>query len=106
MSMSQTEALRLRKHLEQWLRSHELLDSSSLDVPDDPEAIDMSQGAEPTYLILSIDGSLVDLFYNRENDKLRSESDQIVADHGVWYKFHDSTMIHLMYDTQRKQHPG
>ena len=100
MSPNQQRAAQLRARLETWLESHELFADSSFDVPSDPEAIDTSQGAEPVYLVLSADGMLVDLFYKRENDDLRSEFDRIVAEHGFWYDFEDSTKLQFMHDEQ------
>ncbi|MEK6703930.1 MAG: hypothetical protein AABZ53_16855 [Planctomycetota bacterium] len=96
MTPNQKRATELRQHLEKWLKAHKLLKDGVFDTPEDPEAIDTSQGAKPTYLVLRFDGSLYDLFYERENDKVRAEFDRIVADHGFWYDFYDSTTLDFM----------
>ncbi|GIK15167.1 MAG: hypothetical protein BroJett003_01310 [Planctomycetota bacterium] len=100
LSLNQKRAAELRKTLEQWLESHELFADSMFDTPEAPESIDTSQGAEAVYLVLRIDGSLVDMFYERENDTLRTEFDRIVAEHGFWYDFEDSTVLNFMHDEQ------
>lgn len=99
LSPNQQRAARLRVALQDWLEEHELMNDGAFDVPNDPEAIDTSQGAEPTYLILRMDGMLYDLFYKRENDDWRAEFDAIVADGGFWYEFHDSTTLHFMVES-------
>lgn len=93
-------AIKLRSHLDEWLCSHDLAHDGVFDVPDNPEDIDTSRGAEPTYLVLRFDGDLYDLFYKRQNDDLRAEFDQIVANDGFWYEFYDSTTLHFMHDAQ------
>ncbi|QOJ14853.1 MAG: hypothetical protein HRU75_09455 [Planctomycetia bacterium] len=100
MRPNQERAETLRLDLQAWLEKNELMNDGSFDVPNDPEAIDTTQGAEPVYLILSMDGMLYDLFYKRENDDLRTEFDAIVAEHGFWYDFADSTTLLFMVDTQ------
>lgn len=106
MTPNEKRAAKLRSHLQKWLRSHQLFESSSFDTPEQPEEIDTSQGAEPVYLTLSIDGSLFDMFYKREFDGLHTEFDQIVADHGFWYEFEDSTNLSFMHDAQRDVPPA
>ncbi|MCL4743493.1 MAG: hypothetical protein KJZ54_14955 [Phycisphaerales bacterium] len=98
MSPNQKRAAQLRVELQTWLERHDLFSDSSFDTPKNPEAIDTSQGAEPVYLVLNADGMLVDLFYKRENDDLRTEFDCIVAKHRLWYDFDDATTLHFMHD--------
>lgn len=100
MTLNQNRATSLHRTLKVWLAEHDLANDGEFEIPTDPEAMDTSQGAEPIYLVLRIDGMLFDIFYKRENDHLHTEFDTIVGAHGFWYDYEDSTTLVFMVDTQ------
>lgn len=100
MTSNDKRAGRLAATLIKLFETHDLYDDSLIELVEDPESSDTSQGAEPVYLILHADGELVNVFEKREYRELRAQFEQIVAEHAFWYEFENATTVSFMRDNQ------